>query len=397
MRNITGAIAEGPDFFDRINEMTRLWDKLKTDNVLLLAPRRVGKTSLMKQMARNAGDYGFNPLYVDVSDCADELRFVERLYSSILSHDTTGRYRQAFEESWLAKTLKSVQKVGGYGVSLEFKADAPSWQVLGEELTKMIAKLGDQWLLQIDELPVFVLKLLDDGSSEGRARVRQFLYWLRRVRLGYPVRWMLAGSIGLDTVAARINVADAINDLHIEKLGAFSIETATAFLRDLARAYEKTLDEETIDRILTRVGVDWLVPYYLQLVFNELRNLPGLLGRLQVDQEMESLLGPHHRNYFDYWRQRLTEELGAPEANHALLLLNACCYSEHGASRQTLSAVLSRWIADATMREERLRYLLDVLQNDGYMVEPRRGEWRFISPLLREYWLLRVAPPQDFS
>jgi uncharacterized protein len=40
-----------------------------------------------------------------------------------------------------------------------------------------------------------------------------------------------------------------------------------------------------------------------------------------------------------------------------------------------------------------MRYLLDVLQNDGYLVEENK-RWRFRSPLLREYWFRRIAPPE---
>ena len=47
MRNVTGAIAKGDDFFNRANEMQAFWSDLATDSLLLLAPRRVGKTSLM--------------------------------------------------------------------------------------------------------------------------------------------------------------------------------------------------------------------------------------------------------------------------------------------------------------------------------------------------------------
>ena len=61
-------------------------------------------------------------------------------------------------------------------------------------------------------------------------------------------------------------------------------------------AHSKTLDSETIDHILNRVGVDWLVPYYLQLVFSGLRELDSPLGNAQVDQVIESLLNPHHKN-----------------------------------------------------------------------------------------------------
>ena len=397
MQNITGNLASGSDFFDRVAEMDRFWEKLKTDNLLLLAPRRVGKSSLMKQMEHDAQDHGFRPIFVDVSDCADELHFIGRLYTTILNADTLGKYRQSLEDSALGKVWGRVQKVGAVGVSIELKtAAAPDWQTLGEELTRIIAKHDDRWLLQIDELPVFVLKILDEGSAAGRARVRQFLYWMRRIRQEVTnVRWMLAGSIGLDTVAARINVADAINDLHIEKLGPFSVSTASNLLIELSKAYTKGFKQPVIAHIIARVGEKWLVPYYLQLVFHELRQLPEPVGTTEVDQAIECLLGPSRRNYFDYWRERLIEQLGTTDARHAFALLNECCYSAQGSSRRALVARFMVVIPDASLREDKLRYLLDLLQNDGYLVEHDGGEWTFISPLLREFWRRRVAPPLE--
>ena len=76
------------------------------------------------------------------------------------------------------------------------------------------------------------------------------------------------------------------------------------------------------------------------------------------------------------------------------MLLSACCYTERGASLQTLSATLAQVIGDTAIRDDRQRYLLDILETDGYLVEPLRGQWRFISPLLREFWRRRVAPPE---
>ena len=43
MRKLTGAVALGSDFFNRTKEMATFWCDLETDNLLLLAPRRVGK------------------------------------------------------------------------------------------------------------------------------------------------------------------------------------------------------------------------------------------------------------------------------------------------------------------------------------------------------------------
>ena len=393
MRNVTGAVAQGKDFFNRINEMATFWRDLETDNLLLLAPRRVGKTSLMRKMAEDAGDHGFYPVFVDVSDCADEMRFVQRLYSAILENDPGDLLWNHIKDSWLGKTIGRVQKVGGAGFSLEFKATDTGWARLGEELADALSKLDCRWLIQIDELPVFVLKLLDHDDSAQRIRVREFLYWLRRLRLEFgDVRWLLAGSIGLDTVTTRLNMADSINDLRIETLGAFDAATAEALIVALASEYHKDLGETVRRYIVTRTG--WPAPFYLQLIFHELRDIEGPIANTDVDRAIEDLLGPHHRNYFDYWRQRLFEELGRPEADSATTLLNMACRAPEGVTRIALSHALASAIGEPEAREEKLRYLLDILHNDGYLVEEHR-RWRFRSPLLREYWLRRVAPPEE--
>jgi len=391
MRNITGAVARGDDFFDRVKEMALFWRDLETDNLLLLAPRRVGKTSLMRKMEDDAEHHGRTAVYVDVSDCADELHFVQRLYATILENQTGDLLWERIENSWLSQALKRVQKVGGAGFNIEFRPDAGSWTRMGEELADALSKLEGRWLIQVDELPVFVLKLLNQGEPTGRDRVREFLYWMRRLRSQYTgVVWMLAGSIGLDTVTARLNIADSINDLRIEKLGAFDPPTADAMLKALSGAYHVDLDNTVRTRVLTRTG--WLAPYYLQLIFKELRGIDGTVTESNVDAVIEDLLSPHHKTYFDYWYQRLDEELGAPDADYAKAVLHSCCRSSEGSTRSTLSLALVRPIADAELREDKLRYLLDVLQSDGYLVSDH-DRWRFLLPLLREFWLRRHAPP----
>ena len=55
MKNITGTVAEGEDFFGRDKEQRQMWSKLQDNaNLALLAPRRVGKTSLLKRLEATA-------------------------------------------------------------------------------------------------------------------------------------------------------------------------------------------------------------------------------------------------------------------------------------------------------------------------------------------------------
>ena len=48
MKNVTGLPVIGEDLYGRARELADLWEKLEQgEHVLMLAPRRVGKTSLM--------------------------------------------------------------------------------------------------------------------------------------------------------------------------------------------------------------------------------------------------------------------------------------------------------------------------------------------------------------
>lgn len=392
MKNQVGPPVSGDDFFDRANEQKRLWRYLETDNVLLLAPRRVGKTSLMKRLVDDAGSHGFHGLYITVEDANNEADFVRQLFQAVagLEKDLAERILGPIEKGSLGSIFKRITKVGALGINVEFNPHAEQqWPDLLKVLGQSIQQLQRPCLLAIDELPVFILRLLKKDSSPDKAE--QFLHHLRALRQQTPnTRWILAGSIGLDTVSARHNFSDTINDLRaFNDLGAFDPKTADSFLRKLSADNKLELPDECRSRLIERLA--WPLPYYLQLIFSKLIDLdhPSVITPKEVGRVFDQLLEPANKGYFDYWRQRLHEELGSPDDGLAISLLNAISKDPQGVSRETLSQTLARHIAEPAERSQRLRYLLDILINDGYLVETERYRFRF--PLLREYWLKRVA------
>ncbi len=74
-----GRLAVGGAFFDRQEVIGRAWDLLETSNLLLLAPRRVGKSSLLNKMNEDSPARGYKTLYLSVPDAEDELDFIKRL------------------------------------------------------------------------------------------------------------------------------------------------------------------------------------------------------------------------------------------------------------------------------------------------------------------------------
>lgn len=396
MRNIIGSPAKGENFFDRRREQARIWERLETDNLLLLAPRRVGKTSLLYRLADTAREHGFRALHVNVARTRSEDDLIDALLDALAQHDDGQKLAAALRKKgpiagW-SERVRAVQAMG-VGVTL---SDAPNtgWRSAADALVEGLHQSkSHRWLVMLDELPLFVTRLLADD----RERARLFLDWMRAVRidrrLGDRTRWIVCGSIGLDTVTARARLGDAINDLAHMPLGAFAERDAITFLRLLGNAYDLPLEPEDCTTICQRIG--WPIPFHLQLMFSALRDLCAETGRSAsievIDQAYALLLEPSHRSYFDTWIQRLPDELGPVEGPLAMRVLNAVASDPEGMRASTLDLRLAEQLPDDARRRTRLRYVLDVLQNDGYLVDDR-GRLRFRSNLLRDYWRARVMP-----
>ena len=386
IRSKIGQPVTGQDFFDRETEQRRLWESLSQGHVLLLAPRRVGKTSLMLRLKETAADHDLEIAYLSVAGTDDEVELVRKLYQAVSELPSASKLEK-LGTGRVARLLRRVRKAKG------FELDNGTWKDAAAELAEALGKQGRRLIL-IDELPVFVLSLLQ--QEDGQERVRRFLSWFRALRqepdLNGRLYWLLAGSIGLDTVTARLRLGDTINDLPLFNLGPFDRPTAIRFLNELSASHGFPIAENVLEHALDRIG--WLIPYHIQLLFAEPRTHcddnnvePDLTA---VDAVFDVLLSKPKKAYFAWWQQRLHEELGQPDADYALLLLSTAVTDPNGVTRSTLEQALDERIREPREKKERLRYLIDVLEGDGYLVEKGK-RYLFRSPLLREYWLRRVA------
>ena len=87
MNIIVGQVASKNDFWGRENEIANIWDALMSgSSVLLAAPRRVGKTSIMYKL-RDEPQGNFIVLYSIVSSAHSTNAFWERLFRDISSTD----------------------------------------------------------------------------------------------------------------------------------------------------------------------------------------------------------------------------------------------------------------------------------------------------------------------
>src|SRR5580693_6198127 len=83
VRKAVGTPVRGDDFYDREDEQRLIWNQLESDSLLLLAPRRVGKTSLMLRLQDTAARHGFLSAYLSVAGVKTEFEFVRKLCEEV--------------------------------------------------------------------------------------------------------------------------------------------------------------------------------------------------------------------------------------------------------------------------------------------------------------------------
>src|SRR4051812_49977761 len=100
MQNIAGSPVEGTDFFGRETAIRSFWDLLSNHDVLLLGPRRIGKTSLARRLMVEARQNDWHAIEVNVASCIDERTFIDKLTVEVknTAGSLTGTFRDGLTD-----------------------------------------------------------------------------------------------------------------------------------------------------------------------------------------------------------------------------------------------------------------------------------------------------------
>ena len=82
---VVGGVARNDDYYFRKAFLADVWDALAKDNVLLLAPRRTGKTSIMYHML-DCPKNGYRVIHLNVEDLDTPADFYLSLIDAINEH-----------------------------------------------------------------------------------------------------------------------------------------------------------------------------------------------------------------------------------------------------------------------------------------------------------------------
>lgn len=108
---VYGMSVEGENFTDRVKETKRLKMNMENGiNVILVSPRRIGKSSIVRKVTKEITSPKIRTVYMDIYDCRSEYDFYNRFASELLKQtaNKTGQVIENIKKFMVRLTQKSL-------------------------------------------------------------------------------------------------------------------------------------------------------------------------------------------------------------------------------------------------------------------------------------------------
>jgi hypothetical protein len=392
----------GDRFFDREAETEALRERVGNGtHTLLTAQRRMGKTSLVRELLRRLDDEGqFATVFVDLEAAMDGADAVAEMAIQAQSVQSIWRRIQTWSANRLGDIRDNVEEVGVSELKVRVRAgmDAGNWQRDGDRFFEALAANERPVVLAIDELSILVNRLLKGHdyriTPERRAATDRFMSWLRRNCQAHPGRvcLIISGSVGLGPILRQAGLSAQANVFAPFDLQPWSRETSMDCLAALARGQGINLSEEVRGEMCRRLRC--CVPHHVQQFFHHLHE------RLVRDQRSEATMADVEQVYehellsvrgqidLVHYEDRLRTLLGNQSYTVALGLLTEAAVNGGLLTHETVRRYLEMSPSSPDDEGVPVEHVLYSLEHDGYL-ESQDGGYGFVSGLLEDWWRAR--------
>jgi uncharacterized protein len=397
-RSLVGQIPEPHELIGRGDFIDHLWRMLEGNNILLLAPRRFGKSGIMRHVFLNPRK-GYLPLSFELEDVDSPEEFVWRVTKELLACDRTRAFLSKAKKlpsalmSWVKDNFEEAEFEGA---KVKFKQSIrEDWREAAKRMLMELEKADDTIIFLFDELPAMLDRIIE---KQGDAAARDFLAWFRPIRLAQKDvlrrhRFIVAGSVGIDQILKKLGATDRLVDFTRLTVEPLDTESAGKLVHELAATFELTWDQPLSAKLVELIGAP--VPYFIHIFFSQLGQLPRSERTRLTPTDLECIyaervLGPTCRNYFDHYRTRL-KRYGTGGQNAALAVLRSVAGRER-ISRPALYDIY-RKAHGRGASEQGFDDVMADLEYDWYLrLDPDTNEFYFRLKVMQDWWR-RWYPP----
>lgn len=377
-RTITGSPAEEDRYLRRQHINDTFWEYVRDGkHILFTAPRRIGKSSVMKDLEKDHPE-NYLVIYENIESDKSQRDLFKRLFELLLT-------RLGSKKKW--KKLGNFLKTKGIGeLSLDGSLSFTNKELdYKEELLALIKELGNEELrvvMLLDEFPDVIQSIYDNEDDKVAIDT---LHTLRKIRHdnGFEkFTFVFAGSIGLHHVVSKIDGRlKLINDLEPILIEQLSEKEASMLIAQLLEEASMRIPEEAHEHLLRRVK--YLLPYFIQLMIEKCNVILKAEKRRKLSVEdidnAFAQVAKEGRN-FDDWKKRINTYLSKDDAAYCMGLLTRYAHYDKYPLQKAFN------YANRVKPSTHYKELLDnVLVKDGYLAQEGTFYY-FQSPFLREWW-----------
>ena len=392
--NPGGEIAPG-DVIGRTKLIERIWSTLRTQSLIMVAERRMGKSCVIKKMVAESPD-DLLAICRDVEGIGTPIAFVERLYQDVDEYLGVTK-RLSGKAAALFKQLSGAE-IGGI---IKFpESVAAHWKTLLERTFDDLEQHRSGLLVLFwDEFPLMLQNIVRN-CGEGPAM--ELLDVLRSIRQTHTwTRMALTGSIGLHHVEAVLrkggHANDATNDMRTMEIPPLAHDDAVELATELLNGEGLTCTDiaSTTDTIASQVDC---IAYYIHYVVASIKDRGDTADSELVRTIVaDALTDPQDAWHLQHYQVRLQEYYGQDRLPVVLSILDEISIAQKPLPLPALESQLNSheypetcqtaqriWSGD---REE-LREVLLMLQRDHYLRQNSQGSYVFRFPMINRWWCI---------
>jgi len=377
---MVSGVARGEDFFDREKEIDKIMKTLEKENILLVAPRRFGKTSIMERIKEILEEKGETCLRFDIQYVDSPAEFIQEIIrelSKIKEKKLIGKLKKIFD---------SIQEIELGIVKFkreQFHEEMKNWISKGNELFDVLSETFERVYLFVDELSETIKNMIEMNKNE---EAKKFLRWLRSIRQNKKnIRFILAGSTSFYRITSNLNVIHTINDLKQIKIDAFSEKDAEEFIKNFFKRRRWRYEKELGEKILRIIGVP--IPYFLSVVLETIEYYKKVYKKTKIDEEFiekiydEKVLGDYGKGCFEYYWQKIRINYKQPYSKAVKEILKELSYNNLEKDYAYRIFVETTGIED----RESFENILYEMENDFY-IRIENNKIKFYSKILKDWW-----------
>lgn len=388
-----GNPAIGDDFIDREKEIDQIISALEKDSVLLIAPRRFGKTSIMRRLEKELLSQDGLCVFIEVEDIYSPQRFLSEMVMALLGGERIRRkmkIRSAFEKSfnWFKE---NVEEVGVYVFRAKLRSNIEAdlkedWTEKARLIFEIINDFESNVYFIVDEFPI-AIKNMDPEDAE------KFLHWFRKLRqISENLRFIVGGSVSIDRVVRDVGGVSVINDFKRVRVGGFQKEVAIGVIKKVFREKEWQYTESIGKKILNCVG-EACIPYFIAIMLSAIEE-EYVSRDVEINEELIEdiynfyILGSGGKHYFEHYSQRLRifyTSMAGMEEKAARAILKRVSSEDY----YPLDLAFGIFKQETEVDDHEIFMdLIADLENDFYIENDSPKGLTFYSKMLRDWWRL---------